>query len=360
MTTGKFYLMMAGGTGGHIYPGLAVAHELQARGARVEWLGTPSGLEATLVPEAGIRLHTINVRGLRGAGWMRWLRAPFVVTKALTQALLIIRKLRPNAVLGMGGFASGPGGVAAWLLRRPLVIHEQNARAGLTNRVLSRFARRVLEAFPGSFKGLIQVHCTGNPVRADIAEVEPVSVPATGVLNVLVLGGSQGARFLNDSVPLALSSLSAETHLEITHQCGNAHLDSTQARYAEHEVVAQVIPFIDDMASAFARAHLVIARAGAMTVTELSNSGRASVLVPFPYAVDDHQRANAQHLERIGAARIITQTVPYTEDVEALVNCLQALFEDRAELTHMGLAAHQLRQPHATAEVADQLVEVAL
>ena len=356
----KSYLVMAGGTGGHIYPGLAVADELRARGARVEWLGTPTGLEATLVPKAGIPLHTINVRGLRGAGWLRWLRAPFVVTRALTQALLIMRKLRPNAVLGMGGFASGPGGLAAWLLRRPLVIHEQNSRAGLTNRLLARVADTVLEAFPDSFPSVASVLCTGNPVRADITDVEPVQVPQAGPINVLVLGGSQGAQFLNDSVPQALAALVDEVPLNVTHQCGQVHLDATESCYAQHRVDARVTPFIDDMAAAFANAHLVIARAGAMTVTELCNSGRPSVLVPFPYAVDDHQRANAQHLERVGAAKIVTQPVPYNDDVTQLTACLQALFADRTELTRMGLAAYQLRRPDAAATVAEQLVEVAL
>ena len=360
MTPAKSYLVMAGGTGGHIFPGLAVADQLRACGAHVEWLGTPTGLEATLVPSAGIRLHAINVRGLRGAGWWRWLRAPFALTHALIQALLIMRKLRPNAVLGMGGFASGPGGLAAWLLRRPLVIHEQNSRAGLTNRLLARIAGTVLEAFPGSFRRAEAVLCTGNPVRADIADVEPVQVPKDGPVNVLVLGGSQGAAFLNDLVPLALAALGEDVALKITHQCGQAHLQVTEERYAQRHVAARVTPFIDDMAAAFADAHLVIARAGAMTVTELCNSGRASVLVPFPYAVDDHQRANALHLEQVGAAKIITQSVPYADDVNELTAALRGLFAERSELTRMGLAAYQLRRPHAAARVAEQLMEVAL
>lgn len=360
MSAGKFYLMMAGGTGGHIYPGLAVAHELQARGAHVEWLGTPAGLEATLVPRAGIALHTINVTGLRGAGLMRAIRAPFVVTHALTQALLVIRRLRPHAVLGMGGFASGPGGVAAWLLRRPLVIHEQNARAGLTNRLLARIARTVLEAFPGTFTPTTRAHCTGNPVRADIARVAPVEVPDAGPINVLVIGGSQGALYLNEAVPRAMAELAREFPLAIEHQCGGAHIDSARQAYAAHGVAAHVTPFIDDMAAAFAKAHLVVARAGAMTVTELCNCGRASVLVPFPYAVDDHQRANARHLERVGAARIIDQPLPYSDEAPELVACLRSLFGERDELTRMGHAARQLRRPDAAVQVADKLAEVAL
>jgi UDP-N-acetylglucosamine--N-acetylmuramyl-(pentapeptide) pyrophosphoryl-undecaprenol N-acetylglucosamine transferase len=350
-------LIMAGGTGGHVYPGLAVADVLRERGCAVAWLGTSAGLEARVVPKSNIELFCIKVRGLRGNGLVGWLRAPLAVTAAIAEAYGIVKRWRPDVILGMGGFASGPGGIAAWLSRVPLVIHEQNARAGLTNRVLAKFARRVLEAFPGTFAPSSRVSHLGNPVRADITTV-PSLDDVRSPLRIVVFGGSQGASFLNEVVPRALAVLSTECDLQVLHQCGQKHAVSTTAAYESHphQLQLQVAPFVQDMAAAYGQAHLLICRAGAMTVSELAAAGRAAILVPFPHAVDDHQSANAAYLVHAGGARMVAQSAL---DVDSMAAAIRALLSDPQQLIRMGHAARSAYVPQSAECVADVCMEMA-
>ena len=265
-------LVMAGGTGGHIYPALAVARALEAESRPVVWLGTHLGLEARIVPAAGIEIEWISIKGLRRKGLLALVIAPFQLAWAVLQSLSVIARRRPAAVLGMGGFVSGPGGLAAWLTRRPLLIHEQNAVAGLTNRLLARLARVVLQAFPGSFNSRIVAETVGNPVRAEIAAIAAPTerfAHRDGPLRLLVLGGSQGAKSLNTTVPAALAKLAPADRPVVRHQCGTATMDAAKAAYAEHQVDVELLPFIEDMAAANAWADLVVCRAGALTVSEL-------------------------------------------------------------------------------------------
>ncbi len=352
-------LIMAGGTGGHIFPALSVAEELRRDGCDVAWMGTPAGLEARLVPAAGIPIHWLSVGGLRGKGWATRLRAPVALARALATALGIIRQLRPAVVLGMGGFASGPGGIAAWLARRPLVIHEQNAVAGLTNRVLARFSSHVLEAFPGTFPAARRARCIGNPVRADIAALAPPGerlAGREGRARLLVLGGSQGAAVLNETVPKALASLAGDARPEIWHQAGERQLDSARESYDRAGVAARVEPFIDDIGEAYAWADLAICRAGALTVAELAAAGLGAVLVPFPAAVDDHQTLNAGFLAECGAAVVMAQS---TLTVDSLASVLDELCADRARLGDMAEAARGLARPEASRELARACLDAA-
>lgn len=350
-------LIMAGGTGGHIFPALAVADALQQQGHRITWLGTRNGMEARLVTEAGYPIQFIRVQGLRGKGISRWLIAPFKLILALLQAVRVVIRLRPNVVLGMGGFASGPGGVAAWLLRRPLVIHEQNAAPGLTNRLLAKLATTILEAFPHS---LTNAKLTGNPVRKSITALpapEERYAQRSGDLRVLILGGSQGALVLNQVVPLMLAKIRQQTPVQVWHQCGERHLEATTKLYTDTDVTAKVSTFVADMDEAYAWADLVICRAGALTIAELAAAGVASLLVPFPYAVDDHQTKNAQWLADSGAAVLMPQS---DCNVDSLVACLQRLFQDgRQTLMSMAIKARQLAKPEATESVANHCLEVA-
>src|SRR5210317_319269 len=296
-------LVMAGGTGGHVYPALAVARALQAHSRDVVWLGTHRGLESRVVPEAGIDIEWISIKGLRRKGVLAMLIAPLQIGWALLQSLSVILRRRPAAVLGMGGFVSGPGGVAAWLTRRPLVIHEQNATAGLTNRLLARLARVVLQAFPGSFNSSVRAETVGNPVREDIAAVaapESRYADREGPLRLLVLGGSQGALALNRTVPAALARLPEASRPVVWHQCGTSTLERAREAYAAAGLDADLVPFIEDMASAYAWADLVVCRAGALTVAELCAVGLPAVFVPYPAAVDDHQTANATPMMQAG------------------------------------------------------------
>jgi UDP-N-acetylglucosamine--N-acetylmuramyl-(pentapeptide) pyrophosphoryl-undecaprenol N-acetylglucosamine transferase len=345
-------LIMAGGTGGHVFPALAVAHELIARNRNVVWLGTRRGIENRLVPAAGIALEHIRVSGLRRKGALSWLLAPFNIVVALWDAIRIVRRRRPAVVLGMGGFASGPGGVAAWLLRRPLVIHEQNAAAGLTNRLLAGLAREVLQAFPGSFSANIEVHTIGNPVRAELfalAEPEQRLARHDESLRVLVLGGSQGALVLNQTVPAAVALLPAELKLDIWHQAGSATLEQARSNYRDQHIDARVDEFIDDMAAAYGWADMVICRSGALTVSELAAVGLGAVLVPYPSAVDDHQTLNAQFLVDAGAAVLMPQA---TLTAAALATELSICAKDRQLVTERALNARSLARPNATAELA--------
>lgn len=349
-------VVMAGGTGGHVFPALAVADELRARGVEVSWLGTRHGLEAEIVPKAGYPIDYIQVAGLRGKGVLRLLAAPLKLLSALYQGLKIMRRRNPAAVLGMGGYVTGPGGLAAWLNRCPLLIHEQNARAGLTNRLLAPFAKRVMQAFPNTFTSNLRVLHTGNPLRNSFAEsgaeVREVNTP----LRLLVVGGSLGAAYLNDVVPAALMGLVASERPEVWHQTGNANLEAAKDAYLQLDknAVVRLDPFIDDMAAAYAWADVVLCRAGAMTIAELAAAGVASILVPFPHAVDDHQTANARYLADQQAAVLIQQSELTKESLQQVLVSMTP-----SRLKSMGEAAHKLALLDATAEVVNQCLAVA-
>jgi UDP-N-acetylglucosamine--N-acetylmuramyl-(pentapeptide) pyrophosphoryl-undecaprenol N-acetylglucosamine transferase len=353
-------LVMAGGTGGHVFPALAVAQQMRAQGIRVHWLGTRAGMEARVIPQAGFAIDFINIKGLRGKSVLGWLLAPLRLLIALGQALQVCRRLQPNVVLGMGGFVTGPGGVASWFLRRPLVIHEQNAIPGMTNRWLARLAKRVLQAFPNSFAAQRKLYHTGNPVRTSILQISEAAQrygERTGALRVLIVGGSLGAQALNECVPQALARLDAGLRPQVWHQSGRDKLTSTQQAYTAHQLEAKLVEFIDDMDAAYAWADLLICRAGAMTVSEISNVGVASILVPFPHAVDDHQTANAHYLSDAGAA-ILIQQVELTP--QRLADELTRLLNGgRAQLLVMANKALTLARPHATEDVIRHCLEVA-
>lgn len=357
MTEGPV-LIMAGGTGGHVFPALALARLLRERQHEVIWLGTQRGLEARVVPAEGIPIEWLSVSGLRGKGIATLLLAPFRLSRALWQALRVLMRRRPALVVGLGGFVSGPGGLAAWLTRRPLVIHEQNAVAGFTNRCLAHLAREVLEAFPGSFGPGVRARAIGNPVRHDIAALSPPEqrfLGRTGPLRLLVLGGSQGAARLNSVVPFAVGQLAGAPAVDVLHQAGPRWLEAGRASYARAGVRADVRPFIEDMAEAYAWADLVICRSGALTVSELAAAGVGAVLVPFPAAVDDHQTHNAQYLVREGAAVLI----PDRElSAERLMTELRTLCSGRERLLELARRARQLARPAAAEELAAACTDV--
>ncbi len=339
---------MAGGTGGHIFPGLAVAEAMRARDWQVVWLGNPSGMEARLVPARGIEMKPVQFGGLRGKGWRTVLALPFNLARACWQSLQAMRVVRPAVVLGLGGYITFPAGLVAALTGRPLVLHEQNSVAGLANKVLARLARQVMVAFPDALPG---GRWTGNPVSAAIAAVAepaPRFAGRSGPLRILVVGGSLGAKIFNDVVPAALAQLAPADRPIVVHQSGRAHIEALRAAYRAAGVEATAIDFIDDMAAAYAEADLVIGRAGAMTVSELACAGVASLLVPFPHAVDDHQTANARFLADQGAAVLIAQP-DFT--AQALVARLRTL--DRPALVTMAAQARALGKPDATRIVAD-------
>ena len=349
-------LIMAGGTGGHVFPALAVARELKARGAEVSWLGTHRGLEAEVVPAAGLPIDYISIAGLRGKGLTGWLLAPWRLSVALVQALRILGRRRPTAVLGMGGFVTGPGGVAAKLRGCPLIIHEQNAVAGLTNRLLSRIADYVLEAFPSAFSG-DKVQQTGNPVRSDImqlAEPDERFTQRQGRIRLFVLGGSLGAMVFNEILPKALAMLPEAIRPEVRHQCGKRNLEATLRHYEEAAVTAEVMPFIDDMAVQYGWADLVLCRAGALTVSELALAGVPALLVPYPHAVDDHQSANGRFLADAGAARLMPQSTLSAESLgEVLKEYCEAPERGRERLLEMARRARELAKPEATQRVVE-------
>lgn len=352
-------LIMAGGTGGHVYPALAVADYLRERGVPLFWLGTRQGLEARVVPRHNFRLMTINIGGLRRKGLGGWLLAPVRLTLAILQSILVIARCRPGAVLGMGGFVSGPGGIAAWLLRVPLFIHEQNAMAGLTNRMLAPLARVAMEGLPGAFRSRRGVRTTGNPVRAEITRLPAPSqrlagrVP--GAIRLLILGGSQGARALNETLPRALRRLGGGADLEVWHQTGPDHLVATQRLYEGIQLRSlNLQPFIDDMAAAYAWADLVLCRAGALTVAELCVVGLASILVPYPFAADDHQTANARILSDAGCAILLPE--PGLNDA-TLAGLLADLSGSRPRLLEMAEKCRGLGRPDAAREVGDVCLE---
>lgn len=343
-------LIMAGGTGGHVYPGLAVAHELRARGHEVVWLGTPDSFEARTVPAQNIPMELVQVSGLRGKGLLKLLGAPLLILRAIRQALGVLSRVRPDAVLGMGGFASGPGGVASWLRRIPLLVHEQNATAGFTNRQLAKLAQQALQGFEGALAGGVTV---GNPVRAEVAALPAPAAryaSRSGALNLLVVGGSQGAKALNEKVPAALALLPAGERPNVRHQGGRT-VAVAEAAYAQHGVTAEVTPFIQDMAGAYAWADLVVCRAGASTVAELASAGVASVLVPFPFAVDDHQTANGGVLVRAGGATLVQERDLTAERLAGLLGSAT-----RAGCLAQAEKARAAAYPRATDDIVERLL----
>jgi len=366
-------LIMAGGTGGHVFPALSIAEYLMSKGVEVEWLGTKQGLEATVISRTSIPLHYISVSGLRGSNLGRKLLAPFVITAAVLQSIFKVMKIKPGCVLGMGGFVSGPGGLAAWMLRKKLLIHEQNAIAGMTNQLLFPLATTVMEAFPGAFarkkaigtnalmKSLIKADSTlvvGNPIRQEIADLAQKPKEEGARLRILVIGGSLGAVAINKTIPAMLAMMPKNTRPEVMHQCGDRNLEATKSVYIENAVALEdgisLHPFIDDMAKAYEWADLIIARAGAMTVSEIAAAGLASILIPYPYAVDDHQTENAGYLLREGAAEVIHQ------DALTPGSLLTAVRKFSADSEYLAKASAQSRNagsPNATETVASICME---
>jgi UDP-N-acetylglucosamine--N-acetylmuramyl-(pentapeptide) pyrophosphoryl-undecaprenol N-acetylglucosamine transferase len=350
---------MAGGTGGHVFPALAVAEVLRARGAEVFWIGTRAGMEARLVPAQGFDMEWVGIQGVRGKGVKALAAAPVKLAAAVRAAAGILRRRGARVVLGMGGFVAGPGGLAAKLQGQRLVIHEQNSVPGLTNQWLARVADRVFEAFPGSFPAARRAVDSGNPVRATIAALP---APAerlggrSGRPRLLVVGGSLGAKALNETLPPALASLPADARPHVRHQAGEKTLDIARAAYAEAGVEAEVTPFIDDMAAAYAWADLVVCRAGALTVSEIAAVGVAAVFVPFPYAVDDHQVGNARWLSDAGAARLIIQS---DLTPAMLAEHLRELLADPDQRLAMAEAGRAKARLDAAERIADACLELA-
>ena len=347
-------LIMAGGTGGHIYPGLAVADALRAQGWNVVWLGAPNSMEAELVPKHGYPVAWVNFSGVRGKGLLRLLTLPFTLLRALGKSAVAIFRHRPDVVLGMGGYITMPGGLMAAILRRPLVIHEQNSIAGMSNKVLAILAGRVLSGFPDVLK---RAEWCGNPVRTDIAALpDPQTryLARSGKLNVLVVGGSLGAQALNEALPKALAMMSEPERPNVLHQTGKKHFETVQKLYAQAGVKADIRPFLDDMANQYANADVLICRAGALTIAELAAAGVASVLIPLPIAVDDHQTHNARFLSEHGAAVLLPQK---ELTAEKLVQLLRGF--SREKLLAMAQAARSLAKPHATQAVAQVCISLA-
>jgi UDP-N-acetylglucosamine--N-acetylmuramyl-(pentapeptide) pyrophosphoryl-undecaprenol N-acetylglucosamine transferase len=354
MTETRTLLVMAGGTGGHVFPGLAVAEALRSRGWNIVWLGNPSGMEADLVSRHGIPMEPVNFGGVRGKGWMTKLLLPLNLLRAFWQSVQIVRRVRPNVVLGMGGYITFPGGMMSVLLGRPLVLHEQNSIAGLANKVLAKVADRVLCAFPDA---LPKSEWTGNPVRAALGTLLPPAqryAARCGVLRVLVVGGSLGATALNDHVPKALALLPPAMRPSVVHQAGARQIDALRANYAAVGVTAETVPFIEDMATAYADADLVICRAGAMTVSEVAAVGVAALFVPFPFAVDDHQTTNAKFLADAGAAMLIQQRDLTPEGLAKTLSTLT-----REQLAAYADKARALARIDATERVAQVCEQVA-
>lgn len=351
-------LIMAGGTGGHIFPGLAVADALRRLDTPVRWLGASGGMECSRVPPHGIPLDTVDISGLRGKGMLRWVAAPFRLARAVVQALGILGRSRPICAVSFGGYAAGPGGLAARLRGIPLLVHEQNRVPGMTNKFLARIARKVLQAFPGTWPPSPRLETCGNPVRRDVVALAPPHqrmAGRQGPPRLLVTGGSQGAQALNRAVPQALALLNPDERPVVRHQSGARDADATAAAYREHGIEAEVAPFIDDMAGAYDWADLVVCRSGALTVSELAAAGLGAVLVPFPYAVDDHQTRNAEFLSGAGAARIVPES-ELTPD--SLAATLRSLLGDRATLVQMATEARSLAVPDSAERVARLCLEV--
>lgn len=350
---GTKVMIMAGGTGGHIFPGLAVASALRERGVAVHWLGAQGGMECQRVPAAGITIDAVSISGLRGKGVKRWLSLPWNLARAVGQARSVMRTQRPHCAVSFGGYAAGPGGLAARISGVPLVIHEQNRIPGLTNKVLSRFSRHVLQAFPGTWPSSIKAETCGNPVRSALVNIVPPEQRfngRSGNLRLLITGGSQGARALNEILPAAIARLPAGLDVEVRHQTGKGRVADTHQAYEKAGITAQVSEFIDDMAEAYAWADLVVCRSGALTVSELAAVGLASILVPFPFAVDDHQTRNAEFLVSAGAARLLPEARCSAQSMAAL---LTELLSDRPGLLSMASSARTLAVPDSAERVAD-------
>ncbi|MDH3633714.1 MAG: undecaprenyldiphospho-muramoylpentapeptide beta-N-acetylglucosaminyltransferase [Gammaproteobacteria bacterium] len=359
MTPGlqKPIVVMAGGTGGHVFPALAVAEHLRQRGESIVWLGTRSGIEARVVPAADFAIEWLNVQGLRGKGLMTFILAPFRLLRACWQSLRLLRRIRPKAVLGMGGFVSGPGGLMAWLLNIPLFLHEQNSIIGLTNRILSRLATRNYAAFPNIASSVPRCEWIGNPVRASLVGLgEPDARLQSRIdqpMQLLVVGGSLGAATLNRILPQAIACLDRDQRPRIRHQCGDKHLEVCQQNYREAGVDAEVVSFIDDMPQAYCWADLIVCRAGALTIAELTAVGLAALLVPFPYAVDNHQYHNALYLEQNGAAQILPEAELGAENLALKLKFFQ---QNRLALVEMAVNARAQFKPEAAERLASGLL----
>ncbi len=350
----KTFLVMAGGTGGHIYPALATAEDLRARQDKVCWLGSQHGMEERIAERAGIPFYGLEIKGIRGNGLWRKLKAPLQIVRALLQARKVMKEVKPDCVLGMGGFASGPGGIAAKWMGIPLVIHEQNAVAGMTNRLLANIASRVLTAFPDAFAENVEAKMVGNPLRSGICELyyRPRKQPITGrSVRLLVLGGSLGAASLNTCVPEAIAMLPEELRPEIRHQAGKGKEEAARQSYCDAGIKAEVSAFIEAMDEAYCWADFVICRAGALTIAELCVVGLGAILVPYPYAVDDHQTLNARWMEQAGAAWLLPQS---KLEPETLAEVLKPLLVKPERISLLAEAAHKLGRPAATEHVADE------
>lgn len=359
--TQKPIIVMAGGTGGHVFPALAVAEYLRLKGETVIWFGTRTGIEARVVPAADFAIEWLNVQGLRGKGLTTLILAPFRLLLACGQAFVTLMRLRPKAVLGMGGFVSGPGGLMAWLLNIPLFLHEQNAVIGLTNRLLGRLAKKSYFAFPGASPQMPRGECIGNPVRSELIDLPGPEIRLAGreknPVNLLVIGGSLGAATLNRVIPEAISQLDTDDRPVIKHQCGNAHVENCKQQYLAAKVEAEIFGFIDNMRGVYEWADLVICRAGALTVTELTAVGIASILVPFPFAVDNHQYHNARFLEQHQAARILSE-----DKLTAVTVAFQLRYfqQNRSALIEMSVRARAQSNMEATEQLAQGILAGAL
>lgn len=348
-------MIMAGGTGGHIFPGLAVASELQTRGHVVHWMGSSAGLEGRLVPEANLPLHRLAVRGLRGKRGLARVMGPLRLAISMLQALWILKRVNPCVCVGFGGYPAGPGGAAARVLKIPLVIHEQNAIAGMTNRYLAKFATRVLTAFPDVLPEGI---CVGNPIRAEIDQVGRKRIAeghqASSTTRILVVGGSQGARALNHELPAKFYQIAEQYGIEVTHQAGDQGVPAVSDAYEALSLDATVVAFISRMDQAYQEADIVVCRAGALTVSELASAAMPSVLIPFPHAVDDHQTKNGQQLAKAGAAVIVQES-----ELDIFVAKMSDILRAPENLTQMARAARSVSKPEATIDVANHILEVA-
>ncbi|MDF1795144.1 MAG: undecaprenyldiphospho-muramoylpentapeptide beta-N-acetylglucosaminyltransferase [Coxiellaceae bacterium] len=339
--------VVAGGTGGHIFPAMAVAEQLEKKGMQIEWIGSRGRLEEKIVPQK-FSISYLDIAALRGKSKLSLLLSPFRITKAVIQSVSLLRKYKPRFVLAMGGYVCGPMGIAAWLMRTPLILHEQNAAAGFTNRQLARFATTVLQAFPNSFADNAGITVVGNPVRDSLFQLplpEQRYADRQGPLRVLIMGGSQGARFINQQVIALLQAWPDSQPIEVWHQCGATNYDTVVAEYKRIGFEAKVTAFIDDVSQAYLWADCVVCRAGALTVSELAAVGVPSILIPLPIAVDDHQRLNAEVLQSVGGAEIFLQK---NWQLSRLVKLLQQLQSDRQKLLHMAKAAKSAAKPDAT------------
>ena len=347
--------VMAGGTGGHIFPGLAVAEELVRRGEAVHWIGSRYGLEQSLVPEKGIPIHFLAVRGLRGKKGLERITGPICLAVSIIQAIFLMLRLRPSVCVGFGGYPAGPGGIAARLMKVPVVIHEQNAVVGMTNRYLAKFSARVLTAFPDVLDG---AECVGNPIRNEIDAVGRQRVAdgyqPTKTTRVLVIGGSQGAKALNEKLPKKLKEIANNFGIEVTHQTGLTAQNRVDQQYQALDLEATVVAFISRMDDAYNGADIVVCRAGALTVSELASAAMPSVLIPFPNAVDDHQTQNGEQLQKAGAAVVVQE-----KDLDIFVAKLSDILRTPQNLTQMARAARSVAQPEATKKVADCVLEIA-